>query len=123
MENSIENLTPKTPPVKKGYIRLYRGETAEPDQKPLPDWLKTDPEMIARPDGSFFTDSLEEAKYYNSEFGVNDGNITYLDVPESEFETYRASNNRGKEFSARGLAEKEFFVPAELSKTKHKYIE
>ena len=113
----------KTPPVKEGYIRLYRGETSSPLDAPIPDWMKESPEFMARPSGSFFTDSLDEAKHYNTHFGINDGNITYIDIPKDELESHRASNNRGKEFSARGMAENEFFLPSELSAKKEKYTE
>ncbi|MDE2030871.1 MAG: hypothetical protein KGI58_01245 [Patescibacteria group bacterium] len=118
-----ENIPEKTPPVKDNYIRLYRGETSSPLDSPAPDWLKEQPEIQNRPDGSFFTDSLEDAKHYNKEFGVGDGNITYIDIYADKLEQYRASNNRGKEFSARGMAEKEFFLSNELSKMRQKFIE
>lgn len=123
----MEELKPKekikTLPVKEGYIRLYRGETSSPLDTPASDWLKERLKQENRPNGSFFSDSLEEAKHYNKEFGINDGNITYVDIPESELENYRSSNNRGKEFSARGMAEEEFFLPEELSIIRKKYQE
>ncbi len=123
----MEELKPKegikTLPVKKGFIRLYRGETSSPSDIPSSDWLKEQPEILVRPTGSFFTDSFEEAKHYNKEFGINDGNATFVGIPENELEKYRASNNRGKEFSARDLTDKEFFLPEGLSNTRKKYQE
>ncbi|MEK7104534.1 MAG: hypothetical protein AAB868_00660 [Patescibacteria group bacterium] len=123
----MEELKPKekikTLPVKEGYVRLYRGETSSPSDISVSDWLKERLEQENRPTGSFFTDSLEEAKHYNKEFGINDGNITYIDIPKNELENYRSLNNRGKEFSARGMADKEFFLPEELSIIRKKYQE
>lgn len=113
----------RTPPVKEGYIRLYRGETSSPSDIPASDWLKERLEQENRPTGLFFSDSLEEARHYNKEFGINDGNITYIDILKSKLENYRASNNRGKEFSARGMADKEFFLPEKLYIVRKKYQE
>lgn len=111
-----------TPLVKEGFVRLYRGETDVPDSSPIPDWVLESPEFKSRPIGSFFTESYEEALWYNEQEGIGDGNMSYIDIPENELEQYRASNNRGKEFSARGKAEEEFFLPAEIASQKNKFI-
>lgn len=104
--------------IPKGYTRLYRGETSSPSDSPLPDWLRDSPEMKNRPKGSFFSATIEEAKYYDKKFGDGTGRITYVDIPTSDLEKYRASNNEGGQFSAPGLSEIEFFLPEELSNTR-----
>lgn len=121
-ENKFEKERALTPPVKEGFVRLYRGETYDPETVPAPEWLLDQAEIKNRPKGSFFTDSYEEAVWYNENFGIKDGNITYVDIREEDLEQYRASNNRGKEFSSRGLAEKEFFLPEEIAALKSKFF-
>jgi hypothetical protein len=104
----------------EGMVRLYRGETVSPKDTPAPDWVKDT--IKDRPTGSFFTDTYEEAQYYNKTFGEGDNNVTYIDIPAADLETYRASNTPGGQFSAPGLASKEFFVPEELAKTRKSVI-
>lgn len=111
-----------TPPVKDGFVRLYRGETDVPNLAPIPDYVLESHEFKNRPHGSFFTESYEEAIWYNEQEGVNDGNISYVDIPKDELEKYRAINNRGKEFSAPGRAEEEFFLPTEIASKKSKFV-
>ncbi len=124
MENfeSKSDKLESTPPVKDGFVRLYRGETDVPDLTPIPDWVLESQEFKNRPIGSFFTESYDEAVWYNKQEGVADGNITYIDIPVDELENYRASNNRGREFSALGKAKEEFFLPTEIASQKNKFI-
>lgn len=68
----------QAPPVKEGFVRLYRGETED---------------FKDRPKERFFTNSLTEARIYNEEFGTGDGRISYIDVPQEDAEKYRAANN------------------------------
>lgn len=97
----------------ENYVRLYRGETSNDVDTPLPTWVSE--AISSRPQGNFFTLSLDEATYYNSEFGVGDMRVSYIDVLKKDLENYRASNNEGQQFSARGMAENEFFLPPQLS--------
>ena len=121
-ENSPEKKSIPTPPVREGFVRLYRGETNIDDVAPIPDWVLESQEFKNRPIGSFFTESYEEAEWYNKQEGMGDGNITFVDVPVGDLEQYRASNNRGKEFSAPGREVTEFFLPKEIASNRSKFI-
>lgn len=102
----------------KKVIRLYRAETDVTATKQVPEWLKNDPEYLAtiEASGRWFSDSMENAEYYAKNFG--NGKITYIDIPASQLETFRASNLPAGKFSAVGRAQEEFFLPKDLAITR-----
>jgi hypothetical protein len=104
-------------PAPEGMVRLYRGETATPDtQSDIPEWVAESPEYQAtqQATGRWFTESVDEARHYNTVHGDGTGKISYVDVPENELENYRVTNNpEAKKFS--GRPEEEFFLPPDLA--------
>jgi hypothetical protein len=104
-------------PAPEGMVRLYRGETATPDtQSDIPEWVVESPEYQAtrQATGRWFTESVDEARHYNTVHGDGTGKISYVDVPENELESYRVTNNpEAKKFS--GRPEEEFFLPPDLA--------
>jgi hypothetical protein len=108
------------PAIVDGYTRLWRGETSyEKGSTKVPDWVKD--ANKDKPRGIFFSASKEEANYYDQKFGNKSGNISYIDVPTADIEAYRASNNGGKQYTAQGMAVKEFFLPEELGEERISY--
>jgi hypothetical protein len=106
------------PAVPEGMARLYRGETSDPNAVTnAPEWMRSDPQVIASrsAEGRWFSSTRELAEYYVNTFGLKDGRVTYIDIPASDLEKYRASNLPEGEFSAAGLDEHEFFVSSDLA--------
>lgn len=111
------------PEITPGMKRLYRGETEDPNAKGLSDWLKEDPKVKATIEatGRWFYGSRKEAADFSRDFG--NGKVSYADVPESQYESLRASNqpDAGK-FSAGGAsgerAREEFFVSKETAEAR-----
>lgn len=107
------------PPVPKGFVRLYRGETDIPgERRPIPDWAAQNPDVQATLDatGRWFSDKREAADYYNQTFGDKSGRVSFVDVPAAEAEQYRVSNQPAvAKFAAEGRAAEEFFLPKEIA--------
>lgn len=103
----------------KGMVRLYRGETSvSNDVSNVPDWIRESPafQSTMSAHGRWFTRSPDEARHYNSMHGADDGNISYIDVPEKEVDNYLSKNQpEAKRFSAAGRENEEYFLPRELA--------
>lgn len=99
----------------EGTVRLYRGETKTGQTKDIPLWVTEDPafQQTKAATGRWFTSDLEEARWYAKE---GQGDIFYVDVPASQLDAFRASNQEAGKFSAAGKAESEFFLPEELAR-------
>lgn len=111
-----------------GMVRLYRMQ-ARGDAKvsPVADWIAESPEYQAmlQASGRWFTDSLDEAMWYENEHPG--GEIVFVDLPAAEAEAYRVSNIVAREgigragqpespgaYSAR--PEREFFLTREAAR-------
>lgn len=110
----------------KGFVRLYRGETDDPNAKPIKsEWLddafQNDPVLRAQLEaaGRWFTHSKEEALYYNKRFGIDDGRVSYVDVPEGDVQKYLAKNHsEAKRFASHADDNPEYFLPSDLAKSR-----
>lgn len=95
-------------PIKKGFTRLYRGES-----KPVvltEEFKKANQDATAVYGQSrWFTKELESAKFYGNETGK----LTYVDVPTSSLESLKASNQAISKNFVRD-ANTEFFLSPEL---------
>src|SRR5208282_6569087 len=76
-----------------GTVRLYRGESVPGNEKPIPDWLKSDQRVqkTLEASGRWFTSDRAEAQKYADDSG--NGRITYIDVPSGEAVKYEAHKN------------------------------
>ena len=115
-----ENINLKISPPKSGFVRIYRFAVKDKKTGKVPDWLSesSDYQDMIKATGRWFTDDIEEAKWYAKE--NPEGELLYTDIPLKDLEGYRVSNIketsdglRPKDFSAR--PEKELFVPKEIA--------
>lgn len=104
------------PVIEEGYTRLYRSENETGLDSAPPNWLTEQPEYQEMQDavGRWFYKSYEEAKYHAEKFGSSD--ITYIDVPTDQVESFNAKDNKfGGGYAKDG---KEYFVSRELANTR-----
>jgi hypothetical protein len=122
VEKAAEAVAPATEvgtEVSTGMTRLYRGEAAPGGVNTLPDWVKQarNEKGITDAQGRWFTDKLENAKWYQKEAGET-GRISYVDVPTKDLEQYRVSNMKDvSRFSKDPTTE--FFVSPEIANTRN----
>lgn len=103
------------PPVKTGFVRLYRGE-ALPSGKKLPDWVTRGLEESGAKDAAkrWYTDDPKIAEWYlgDATAAGGKGHLKYVDVPPDVFEASGvAKNPAARKFSAD--PDREFFLPRE----------
>jgi hypothetical protein len=103
-------------------VRLYRGEQKPGTGAGVPEWV-TDSEKFQQSktaEGRWFTTDLAEAQKYSEEAGSN-GRISYVDVPKSVAEKYRAANDpEAANFvhhTKRNALNDEHFLPREIAST------
>ena len=114
-----EDLDLDIPSPKEGYTRVYRF-SGDGRRKDVPDWMKENPDyqQMLKATGRWFTDDIEEAKWYIREHP--EGQLKYVDIPTSSLEDFRVSNIvetpdglDPRKFSAR--PQKELFLSPKFS--------
>lgn len=76
------------PPVKKGYIRLYRGEHPT---KQSPKWPPMGGEKPDAGVGGWYADNLRDAAFYKDS-QISGSHIIYIDVPKKFANRYKLGN-------------------------------
>jgi len=103
------------PPVPKGYTRLWRSESGEPEAK-IPDWMYEIPgfkeNVVAR--GRWFSDADEARRdWYKKEAGANFVE-KYIDIPNEQVAAYSVKNNpEALKFSRE--PDFEYFLPKDIA--------
>jgi hypothetical protein len=106
-----------------GMTTLYRGEAVPGSGKGVPEWVKESDDykqqQVAQ--GRWFTSDPKEAEAYATDY-ANEGTqtrITKIQVPTSEIDKYRASNDpeasKYVHNTKRDQLNDEFFVPREIA--------
>ena len=117
---SAEDLNLEIPKPADGFTRIYRFAVKDQQRAKVADWVAESEtyQNMLKASGRWFSDSLEEAKWYAKE--NPEGELLYTDVPTKDVEAYRVSNIvqtkdglNPQAFSAR--AEKELFVPRDVA--------
>ena len=83
------------PPVKKGMVRIYRGElSSDAPRKPLPEWIRDSAKYkdSKAAEGRWATEKPEIAQWYVNDAGEH-GRLTYQDVPQAVVEASRVKND------------------------------
>jgi hypothetical protein len=110
---------PKGWPTQEPAVRLYRGESVPPIAgNNIPSWIRDDPKFQSSQaaSGRWFTTNIEDAQHYADE--ANQGQIRYIDLPQSMAEKFRVSNDpEAVKYSpkARNGEIDEHFLPRELA--------
>jgi len=110
-------------PPAPGMTRLYRGEVDPEYVKTLPpiaSWISESDQYKAQQAlaGRWFVEDPELADWYVKEAGDH-GIKTYVDVPTSELEKYRVSN-QDKSLGLRSKdARNEFLIPSDIAQTRN----
>lgn len=117
---SAEDLKIEALKPAEGFTRIYRFAVKDQQRAKVADWVAESEtyQNMLKASGRWFSDSLEEAKWYAKE--NPEGELLYTDVPTKDVEAYRVSNIvqtkdglNPQAFSAR--AEKELFVPRDVA--------
>ncbi len=113
---------------RNNVIRLYRAEPVNHELPPAPDWLAGSElyKNMVSALGRWFTDDIDEARWYLEEKASGREHIVYVDLTKEEAERYRVVNiggSRDKSVAESPLAyarrpEKDFFLPRDLADQK-----
>lgn len=118
-EVTFKGITGDLPSPASGFSRLFRAEVSPENRVDHPDWIQQGLEesgaMAAR--DRWFTSDPKHLEFYKEDIPdfQKTGRVSYVDVPEADAEKYRASNLPEGRFSAPGMAQREFYVPFEVS--------
>ncbi|MGA0871462.1 MAG: hypothetical protein ACO3SJ_01165, partial [Phycisphaerales bacterium] len=108
-----------------GMTRLYRVQLRPEFRRELPadDWrsqaMRASGTMDAQ--GRWFFEDAAQAEFYLEDIGRDRAEIVAVDVPTADLDKYRVSNVQPdgivnpRRFSARGMADQEFFLPRDLA--------
>ncbi len=101
------------PPVKKGFVRLWRGESTEPN--PKPEGLEE----------RWFSTSRESADFFAANVAGGKSHIVYVDIPIKDLEKYDAFTNPEVPESERPpIADEQAYVlPRDIAKTKKHWVD
>ncbi len=122
LQSQIERLS-KEVPLQPGYRRLYRAEHGGTANK-TPEWMQNHPEFIASKEasGRWFTEDINDLGFYARD--NPEGQLSFVDVPESAVEGFRVSNLKGAARSGENPSaysanpRREFFLSKEMASKK-----